>query len=109
MFNIGAGEWLLLAVLGIILIGPDRLPSVAADAARYIRRFKEFTSKATEDLRETLGPGFEDLSVADLHPKMLIVKTLNEAAEGALPVAELKDIQNMTKKVTQAKIDPDLL
>ena len=32
MFNIGGGEVIGLFLLGMILIGPDRLPSVAADA-----------------------------------------------------------------------------
>ena len=103
MFNIGAGEWLLLAVLGIILVGPDRLPHVASDAAKYVRKFKELTSKATEELRENLGPGFEDLNVSDLNPKKFIAKTLTEATEGAVPVAELREIAQ------NAKIDPDLL
>ena len=103
MFNIGAGEWALLAVLGIILIGPDRLPHVASEAARYIRKFKELTSQATEELRGNLGPGFEDLNVTDLNPKRLIAKTINEATEKAIPVAELREISR------EAKIDPDLL
>ena len=103
MFNIGAGEWLLLAVLGIILVGPDRLPHLASDAAKLVRRFKELTSQATQELRESLGPGFEDLNVADLHPKRFIAKTLNEAVEGAVPVAEIREIAK------SAKIDPDLL
>ncbi len=103
MFNIGAGEWLLLAVLAIILVGPDRLPHVAADAAKYLRKFKELTSKATEELRENLGPGFEDINVSDLNPKKFITKTLTEPTEGAVPVAELREIAQT------AKIDPDLL
>ena len=103
MFNIGAGEWLLLAVLGIILVGPDRLPHLASDAAKLVRRFKELTSQATQEFRENLGPGFEDLNVADLHPKRFIAKTLNEAVEGAVPVAEIREIAK------SAKIDPDLL
>jgi sec-independent protein translocase protein TatB len=100
MFNIGAGEWLLLAVLGIILVGPDRLPHVAAQAAQLVRRFREISAKATEELRENLGPGFEDINVTDLHPKKFIARTLNEAA---LPTDEIREIAQ------QAKIDPDLL
>ena len=106
MFNIGAGEWLLLAVLGVILVGPDRLPQVASDAAKLIGRLKELTSVATHELRENLGPGFEDLNVTDLHPKRFIMKTINEGVEGAVPMNELREIRDLTK---EAKIDPDLL
>jgi sec-independent protein translocase protein TatB len=100
MFNIGAGEWLLLAVLGIILVGPDRLPHVATEAAHLIRRFKEFTTKATEELRENLGPGFENLQPADLHPKTFVKKQLGD----------LMDETPVAKPVRpSAKIDPDLI
>ena len=34
MFNIGGGEILGLLILGMILIGPDRMPNIATDAAR---------------------------------------------------------------------------
>jgi sec-independent protein translocase protein TatB len=106
MFNIGAGEWLLLAVLGVILVGPDRLPRVASDGAKLLRRFKELTSAATHELRENLGPGFEDLNVTDLHPKRFIMKTINEGVESAVPMNELREIRDIAK---EAKIDPDLL
>ena len=36
MFNIGGGEILALMVIGMILIGPDKLPNIAADAAPKI-------------------------------------------------------------------------
>jgi len=46
-------------------------------------------------------PGYEDLKVADLHPKRLISKHLNEAL--AEPKSELEELKK------SAKIDPDLL
>mgnify|MGYP000216879703 FL=1 len=42
MFNLGAGEVLGLFVLGIILIGPDRMPNVAADFARLLIKLKNY-------------------------------------------------------------------
>ena len=40
MFNIGGGEILALIVVGMILIGPDRMPTMAADAARFLIKIK---------------------------------------------------------------------
>ncbi len=34
-FDIGAGEILGLAILGMILLGPERLPKAAAEAAQW--------------------------------------------------------------------------
>ena len=36
---------------------------------------------ATNDLRENLGPGFEDLSVSDLNPKTFIRKQVRQALD----------------------------
>jgi sec-independent protein translocase protein TatB len=104
MFNIGAGEFLTLALLALVLIGPDKLPTVAIDAARMLKKVRRLAQSATAELRENMGPGFEDLQVEDLHPKKLIAKqlgSLSEIAEDSK--VELKEINH------NAKIDPDLL
>ncbi|MEI6405926.1 MAG: sec-independent translocase [Actinomycetes bacterium] len=103
MFNIGAGEFIMLAVLALILVGPDRLPHVAAEAAKMLKKVRAMSQTATAELRENLGPGFEDLQVSDLNPKKFIQKHLNEAMDGVNPAAEIAEIKNA------AKIDPDLL
>lgn len=97
-FDIGAGEIIGLAILGLILVGPERLPKLASDAAALIRHIQRISQAATKELRENLGPGFEDLQPADLHPKTFLKKQLASVLEQSDPV---------TKPV--AKIDPDLL
>ncbi|MGA1247830.1 MAG: twin-arginine translocase TatA/TatE family subunit, partial [Candidatus Nanopelagicales bacterium] len=37
MFDIGFGEFLLLGIIGLVILGPDKLPHYAAQAARFIR------------------------------------------------------------------------
>jgi len=101
MFGIGGGEFITLIFVALILVGPDKLPKLSADAARLIKRIRLLANNATTELRENLGPGFEDLQVTDLHPKKLITKHLNEAlGETSHEVSEISK---------SAKIDPDLL
>lgn len=101
MFNIGAGEFIALAVLALILIGPDKLPEFAQSAAKFLHKVRNMANNATAELRENLGPGYEDLQVTDLHPKKFIKKHLdNIAVESDIDVQELKK---------SAQIDPDLL
>ena len=52
MFNIGGGEILALLVIGMILIGPDRLPNMAADAARLLIKVKNMAQNVTNELKE---------------------------------------------------------
>ena len=81
MLDIGAGELLGLALVALLLVGPNKLPTFAADAARFIRKVRGFAQSATSDLRENLGPGFEDLSVSDLNPKTFIRKQMRQALD----------------------------
>jgi sec-independent protein translocase protein TatB len=112
MFGIGMGEFLGLLILGLFLVGPDKLPEAAKDFARFINKVRNFTTYASRELKENLGPGFEDLQVSDLTPKKLAQKVLGNALDDVKPMAEdLKREARASKKVIDeaAKIDPDLL
>ena len=112
MFGIGMGEFLGLVILGLFLVGPDKLPEAAKDFARFIHKVRNFTTYASRELKENLGPGFEDLQVSDLTPKKLAQKVLGNALDDVKPLAnDLKSHAKASKKVIDeaAKIDPDLL
>ena len=98
-FDFGAGEILGLAVLAIILVGPERLPNLAVDAAKFIKKIRAMSQNVTADLRQNLGPGFEDLQPSDLNPKKFIKKQISNALEEDTEV----------KPKFKAKLDPDLL
>ena len=99
-FDFGAGEILGLAILAMILVGPERLPNLAVDAAKFVKRVRQMATTATEELKGNLGPGFEDLKPTDLSPKKFIQKQL-------AGVLDDEPISSSTKK--SSKIDPDLL
>ena len=99
-FDIGAGELLGLAVLAMILVGPERLPKVAVEAAKILKKLRNLSQIATAELKENLGPGFENLQPADLHPKTFVKKQL----------ADLMEEKPVNKPIRpQAQIDPDLI
>jgi sec-independent protein translocase protein TatB len=78
MFNIGPLELVVLAFIGIVVLGPDRLPGLAKDAARLIRTLREVAVGARTQLRDDLGPEFADLDLRSLHPRTLLRQTLLE-------------------------------
>ncbi|MDE3227777.1 MAG: Sec-independent protein secretion pathway component [Acidobacteriota bacterium] len=100
-FDIGAGEVLGLAILGMMLVGPERLPKLAVEAAQWVKKIRTLASTATAELRENLGPGFEDLQPKDLNPKTFVKKQLSD----------LLDEEPAKPKGNRpaAMIDPDLL
>ena len=101
-FDLGAGELLGLAVLGMILVGPDRLPRLASDAAKMVKKLRNISNSATAELRDNLGPGFEDLKPGDLNPKTFIKKQIND-------VLALDEVPQKSKPTYESKIDPDLI
>ena len=66
MFNIGPMEFLVLGIVAVIVIGPDRLPGLARDAARMLRTLRELATGARTQLRDELGPEFADLGLDEL-------------------------------------------
>jgi len=66
VFNIGPLEMVVIAVVGLIVLGPDKLPSLARDAARMIRTLRDLATGARTQLRDELGPEFADLDLGTL-------------------------------------------
>jgi len=82
--NVGWGEMLLLVVVGLVVLGPERLPGAISWTAGTIRQARDYLSGATRELREELGPEFEDLreplsqiqKLRGMTPKAAITKHL---------------------------------
>src|SRR5947208_552712 len=76
MFNVGPMELIVLAVVGLIVLGPDRLPGLARDAARMIRTLRDLATGARTQLRDALGPGFADVDLRNLTPRTAISRAI---------------------------------
>lgn len=59
--NIGWSEFFILVVAGLFILGPERLPGAAAWAARTLKQVREYATGAREQLKNELGPEFDDL------------------------------------------------
>ena len=76
MFNIGPMEFIVLALVGIVVLGPDRLPQFARDAARMLRTLRDMATGARQQLREELGPEFADLDLRNLNPRTAVQRAV---------------------------------
>jgi sec-independent protein translocase protein TatB len=74
--NVGWMELLVIAVVGLIVLGPERLPKAAADAAKLLRQLRAMARNATADLKSELGPEMADLDLASLHPRRIVQSAL---------------------------------
>ncbi|WP_369225243.1 sec-independent translocase [Streptomyces sp. R39] len=103
MFNdIGPLELVTIVVLAVLVFGPDKLPKVIQDVMRTIRKIREFSESAKDDIRQELGPEFKDFELEDLNPKTFIRKHLDSDELGLKEIRNGFDLKKEMAEVTDA-------
>ena len=74
--GLGWEELLLLAVLGLVIFGPDRLPKAAQDLGRMLRELRTMARGAASELKAELGPEMADIDLRSLHPRRFVEDAL---------------------------------
>lgn len=93
MFDVGPAELAVLAVLAVIIFGPERLPELARKAARVIRFLRGIANNAQESLSKELGTEV-DLT----NPKQFIKQYLLDEVQPAIDDVK-KDLQDVESEV----------
>jgi sec-independent protein translocase protein TatB len=55
MFGVGPLELIVIMVIAIVVVGPDKLPEFAADLARWIKRARAYGQHLTRDFNDVVG------------------------------------------------------
>jgi sec-independent protein translocase protein TatB len=93
MFNIGPVELLVLALVGLIVLGPERLPGLVRDATRVLRQLRDMATGARNQLKNELGPEFSDVDLQALrdlralNPRTAIQRAILGDDDDAAPPA----------------------
>jgi len=93
MFGVGPLELVVIAIVAVLVFGPDRLPEFARTAGRLLRQVRQMVNTAQNDLRNELGPEFADLDLQDLNPRNFVRKHLLEGTDDPddKPVSDFSD------------------
>jgi sec-independent protein translocase protein TatB len=83
VFDLSLTKLLVLAVIAVVIFGPDQLPRVASQAGRALRELRRLADGARNELREGLGPEFSEFDISDLNPRNFVRKHLFEDPDGA--------------------------
>ena len=68
-FGLTFEKLLLIGLIAVLLIGPDRLPGYTAQFARFIRTLRDMANGAKERMRDEMGPDFDDVDWKKLDPR----------------------------------------
>ncbi|OIJ86648.1 sec-independent translocase [Streptomyces colonosanans] len=103
MFNdIGPLELATIVIVGVLVFGPDKLPKMIQDVSRTIRKIREFSDSAKQDIRSELGPEFKDFEFEDLNPKTFIRKQLSNDDLGLQEIRNGFDLKKEMAEITDA-------
>ena len=70
---------LTIALVAVLVFGPDKLPDLARQAGKFARQLRTFAHTARDELRTELGPEYADLQLRDLDPRVIVRKHIMEA------------------------------
>ena len=59
--NLSWEHILVLVVVGLVILGPERLPGAIRWTSNALRQARDYLSGMTSQLRQDLGPEFDDL------------------------------------------------
>ncbi|MET8957790.1 sec-independent translocase [Streptomyces sp. NPDC004533] len=97
IFDVSPLEIVTLAVVAVFIFGPDKLPKMINEVMGFLRKVREFSDSGKRDIRNELGPGFEEFDFQDLNPKTFVRKQL--AAHG--DDYGLKEIQDLRHDIAE--------
>ena len=88
MFDINGWEFVLLVVLAVLVLGPERLPEYAAKLGRFVRQARAMADRAKKQLKQEMGPEFEDIDwraydPRQYDPRKIVREALNTPAAPA--------------------------
>ncbi|MFM6974873.1 MAG: twin-arginine translocase TatA/TatE family subunit [Agromyces sp.] len=69
MFGLTFEKLLLIGVVAAFVIGPERLPTAAAQLGALVRRLRGFTEGAKDRMRDEMGPEFDEVDWKKLDPR----------------------------------------
>ena len=69
MFGINPSEFIVLLVVAAVVLGPERLPEYAQQLARLVREMRRMAQGASAQVRDELGPEFDDIDWRKLDPR----------------------------------------
>lgn len=73
LFDIGFGEFFMIAVIGLIVVGPEKLPTYAAQAAKFMRQLRGQVSEARSAIVDAAEIDPDTLrDIKDLDPRKIL-------------------------------------
>jgi Tat protein translocase TatB subunit len=88
MFGIGVPELIVIAIIALLVVGPQKLPDLAKTLGKGLAEFRKATEDATETLKETLHMDDIHQEVNEIKDSFLKENDKDVQKQPASPAAE---------------------
>jgi sec-independent protein translocase protein TatB len=82
MFNVGGGEIIVILLLALLVLGPDKLPSTAKKVGKFLHEVRRMTSGFEQEVRSAMD--FENISSDPVAPSAATPETTISTTEDAI-------------------------
>ncbi len=88
MFDINGWEVIVIALLGVLILGPERLPVYAAKLGQWVRQLRQMADNARGQLNEQMGPEFAEMDWSAYDPRQYDPRRIVREALADSPPSE---------------------
>jgi len=96
MFGMGFSEIMIIVVIAVLFLGPDKLPNTMIDIAKFFRN----TKKTINSLKDSFE---QEINVSELKQEALTYK--KELLEASEEVKKTTDMSDVSKSLSEIQSD----
>jgi sec-independent protein translocase protein TatB len=87
MFGMGWPEMFVIAVVAMLVFGPEKLPELAKQAGGFVRTLRQMAENAKNDLGREIGHDLSGMNLKDLDPREIVRRNFLDDDEDTTPAA----------------------
>jgi sec-independent protein translocase protein TatB len=112
VFGINPSEFIVLLAVAAVVLGPERLPEYAQQLGRLVRELRRMAQGASAQVRNEMGPEFDDIDWRKLDPRQydprrIVREALSDVWDPDDPLGLKDEDGRRTMRDDDPDLDPD--
>jgi len=103
MFDIGFLEMMTIGIVALVVIGPERLPAVAAKVGRYVGKAQRFVRGVRSDISRELETGDLKKLIGDQKSQIDELRQMMDSAKKDIETSTGDAFKDAEKSMTEIK------
>lgn len=113
MFGLSAEKIIILVLIAVVILGPERLPTYAKQLGEWVRKGRRLIDNAQTQMKNELGEGFDDIDWRKLDPRQydprrIVREALMEPSRNAArtPQSNIRDRDTSKPSLAPGEVPP---